>query len=33
VEKMEALRAAGARVAVSPAEIGSSLREALSRRA
>jgi succinyl-CoA synthetase alpha subunit len=32
-EKMEALQAAGARVAASPAEIGSSLREALSRRA
>lgn len=32
-EKMEALKAAGARVAVSPAEIGSSLCEALSRRA
>lgn len=31
-EKMEALRAAGARVAVSPAEIGAALREALSRR-
>lgn len=31
-EKIEALRAAGARVAVSPAEIGSTLREALSRR-
>jgi succinyl-CoA synthetase alpha subunit len=32
-EKMEALQAAGARVAASPAEIGLSLREALSRRA
>jgi succinyl-CoA synthetase alpha subunit len=32
-EKMDALRAAGARVAISPAEIGASLREALSRRA
>jgi succinyl-CoA synthetase alpha subunit len=31
-EKMDALRAAGARVAVSPAEIGAKLREALSRR-
>lgn len=31
-EKMDALQAAGARVAVSPAEIGSSLRDALSRR-
>jgi succinyl-CoA synthetase alpha subunit len=31
-EKMEALRAAGAHVAVSPAEIGATLREALSRR-
>ena len=32
-EKMDALQAAGARVAVSPAEIGSSLKDALSRRA
>jgi succinyl-CoA synthetase alpha subunit len=32
-EKMDALQAAGAHVAVSPAEIGSKLREALSRRA
>jgi len=32
-EKMDALRAAGARVAISPAEIGASLREALSGRA
>jgi succinyl-CoA synthetase alpha subunit len=32
-EKMDALRAAGARVAVSPAEIGAELRAALSRRA
>jgi succinyl-CoA synthetase alpha subunit len=31
-EKMDALRAAGAHVAVSPAEIGAKLREALSRR-
>jgi succinyl-CoA synthetase alpha subunit len=31
-EKMDALQAAGAHVAVSPAEIGSGLREALSRR-
>jgi succinyl-CoA synthetase alpha subunit len=32
-EKMDALQAAGAHVAVSPAEIGAKLREALSRRA
>jgi len=32
-EKMDALQAAGAHVAVTPAEIGSKLREALSRRA
>jgi succinyl-CoA synthetase alpha subunit len=32
-EKMDALQAAGVRVAVSPAEIGATLRDALSRRA